>query len=244
MLPSEKDYISLSRDEISHVDYHWFWGLRYNTLVQTPNMMSRLDELMQNNDLLQSLQAQQARVDEYYFMTRLFYRWFNVDNYTLNAYSLVFLEAYEAHQVQEKKAMRSDATAGMPEGQRKPSWSQWAQNTILSFGERHGLLSSKEDTNDSESSDEFQETWVEVAEALSPQFKVTSAMQPYLMVLGLNVNHGDSLTEADVKRAYRKALLCAHPDKGGSVRLFHNLQAAKHQLDKLFLRIRLPHNAI
>ena len=147
MLPSAKDFISLSRAEISHVDYHWFWGLRYNKRVQTPNMMNRLDELMQDEGLFQSIQAQQARVDEYYFMTRLLYRWFNIDNYTLNAYSVVFLDAHEEYQTQETSVMYSDTTEGAQEGQYKPSWSQWARDSMVQFCERSGLLPTESRAN-------------------------------------------------------------------------------------------------
>ena len=107
MKPAAESFISLSRADISHVDYHWFWGLRYNQVVQTPNMANRLDELMNDDRLLQSLREQQTRVEEHNFIVRAFFRLFNIDNYTHNSYALVFLGAYDVYQEREKSEVNS-----------------------------------------------------------------------------------------------------------------------------------------
>ena len=226
MKPAAEPFISLSRADISHVDYHWFWGLRYNQVVQTPNMTGRLDVLMQDDGLLQSLREQQARVEGHNFIVRALFRLFNIDNYTHNTYALVFLDAYDVHQAQEKNVMHADATSGTPE-EGEQNW-QWAQAHMLSFCNLYGLLPVPRYDGATRVSVVSQEAWVDVA-----QVQVTEKMQPYLRVLGIQANSHDNLTEADVKCAYRKVLRVAHPDKGGSSEAFLKVQAAKKQLDWL-----------
>ena len=234
----------LNRVALSRFNYHWLWGLRYNAVVQTNNLTARFAELRADNAVLCELWIQQASVNQYHFIVHVFYRLFNLDNYALNTYILVAYEAYVAHQSSVDKEINMPFILQREEG--GLNWLDWARHRMYHFCNFNGLFRSSDhiandngvnaETDSDTSEDPGDRTWT-VREAVAPihqsddiQLTVRSNMQPFLSLLDLNINTGALLNLSDVRVAYRRKVLLAHPDRGGSNERFHAVQNALEQL--------------
>ncbi len=70
---------------------------------------------------------------------------------------------------------------------------------------------------------------------LDPKHEITISTkhQSYLKILNANINDGETITWAVIRKAYKKQALIVHPDKGGSEGAFTELNTAFQKLEHL-----------
>ena len=68
---------------------------------------------------------------------------------------------------------------------------------------------------------------------LTPEHEITISMkhQSYLKILDVNINDGETVTWAVIRKAYKNRALIVHPDKGGSEDTFKELNTAFQKLE-------------
>jgi len=65
---------------LAHYSYHWFWGMVYRAVPdEESNLAIQVKALDENPLLLAQCQEEHDRINSYFFVTRFFYRLFNID---------------------------------------------------------------------------------------------------------------------------------------------------------------------
>ena len=91
-------FMGLTRNDLSHYYYHRLLGLRKSANRKADNLDYLAGELNGSNLRLQALQSQQAAMTEQYYIVRLFYRFFNINNYAFNTYLVAAHDVYTVSQ--------------------------------------------------------------------------------------------------------------------------------------------------
>jgi hypothetical protein len=64
------DSLELDAVSLSHLDYHWFWGLRYSKTPQPANLGVAVDKLMEDKAKLTELIETQANLYFSFYLSR------------------------------------------------------------------------------------------------------------------------------------------------------------------------------
>ena len=212
---------SFDRTTLSHFDYHWFRGLRYNKIVPLENMASHLDEFAapEEQAYVQGLREEQQRISQHYAVVRFFLWLFNIGDYARNAYQLAAFDLYNQSQSTCEDNAMDDLTA--------PYY--WAKNSFallysycLATTETAivGIIPQKA-------------PFLQHHEDGEHVFTIRAAMQPSLIRLGIVKETGARMAWSELKAACRRKILMTHPDRGGSSEQFQIVSEAKSTLTRL-----------
>jgi len=81
---------------LAHYSYHWFWGMVYRAVPdEESNLAIQVKALDENPLLLGQCQEEHDRINSYFFVTRFFYRLFNIDGCNERYYQLMAFMSYK-----------------------------------------------------------------------------------------------------------------------------------------------------
>ena len=237
---------ALKFDEVSltHLNYHWFWGLRYSKTPQSVNLGADVGKLMKDESKLADIINSQANLYiNHNAMARFFYWLFNINNYSYHAY---LLAACKGHQNYLSRSLEKGASMTTPYN---IGWGILASGMVAGLGYAgrriYRFLTDAAETNPTKeaSDDVSSSSLVRLLEAASKTKReatthladveaviVTAPMLAHLKVLGIDLNPGDTLKLSVFKSTCRARYLSAHPDKGGTTEEFRRAREAAESL--------------
>ncbi|HBB52876.1 MAG TPA: hypothetical protein DCZ80_03130, partial [Legionellales bacterium] len=71
-------------ENLEHYYYHWFWGVRYHPMPPDDNLKKIIVTLKSHPEKIQEIQNSIDKIASYYWITRLIYQLFNIENYAFN----------------------------------------------------------------------------------------------------------------------------------------------------------------
>ena len=88
--------IHMQLELLAHYSYHWFWGMVYRAVPdEKSNLAIQVKALDENPLLLAQCQEEHDRINGYFFVTRFFYRLFNIDGCNERYYQLMAFTSYQ-----------------------------------------------------------------------------------------------------------------------------------------------------
>ena len=230
---------------LTHLDYHWFWGLRYSKTPNPVNLGADVGKLMKDESKLADIINSQANLYIDHNATLRFFYWlFNINNYTYHAY---LLAACKGHQNYLNRSFEKGTSMTTPYN---IGWGILASGMVAGLGYAgrriyRFLTDAAEASPTKKATDnvpsnalvKLQEATSAAKREATPEHAdveaviVTAPMLPHLEVLGINLSPGDSLKLSDFKSTCRARYLAVHPDKpGGTTEEFRRVREAAESL--------------
>ena len=222
--------IGLNVDTLKRLDYHWFWGLWYNTNATVPTKFSLETERLLSNAAWQSqIKDSQEELRRNSPLVQFFYWLFNINNYTYHAYVRAAAEACQRHVSREEDLMPMEAGYG---------WARQRIINVLNVAQHIVAIpfTNKADTQDAlPAARAINHPSLTSTQDTNPRFCVTALMLPHLAALGIEQEVGAELSFKDFKLTCRQQRLATHPDTGGIAEKFCTVNAAIEALTRLIL---------
>ena len=238
------DSFKLDETTLTHLTYHWFWGLRYSKTPKPVNLGVEISRLVKDESKLADIINSQVNLYiDHNAMVRFFYWLFNINNYTYHAY---LLAACKGHQNYLYPSSEKGTSMTTPYN---IGWGILASGMVAGLGyagrriyrfltDAAEASPTKKATDDVASNAlvKLQETSAAKRDATPERADVesvivTASMLPHLEVLGINLSPGDSLNLSDFKSTCRARYLASHPDKpGGTPEVFRCVREAAESL--------------
>jgi hypothetical protein len=212
-------------DNLEHYYYHWFWGVRYHSTPPDNNLKKIIITLKSHPEKIQEIQNSIDKIASYYWITRLIYQLFNIENY---AFNLIIM-----------KLFKKFSNPSQPQEQVDGSNS----SILSSFFSIFGLFQPEEKYSLSEDLSVWRtverDTDAPTTQAVTfatslNSIQVNELYLSHILKLGMSKTIGDFVTYDEVKAAFKKKILVVHPDKGGSNEEFRAVKASMDFLKKVF----------
>jgi hypothetical protein len=198
-----------------------------------------------NNDtaLLQKLEMKQRRISNFNPIRLFIYRLFNIDNCNAHVYHLCAFYAYKtmSNLALEKDIMQNNNQAHYLLELLSSPWKRFKDffSSKLSYmvfnplGDAHNIKSLVVYDASQQKSFTPQNNPSHHPLEQERMVRITSMMRPYLQRLKVNVSENEFIPLQEIKDAYRKKILCSHPDKGGNAIDFQIVKICYKQLERL-----------
>ena len=212
--------IGLNKGLLSHIHYHWFWGLNGMPSAGSQTLYDMAMELQSRSEKKEQIERLLTRVASYWSITQAFFWLFDIQGYRTGYYqyhSHASWEFYEQRdRMMSKEALEQAETAGgfmfmfsQSQQDRAVSSMVWFYNGIRSYIPMLPQITQRD------SFVEADDDQVEEKPSEPDHFIITALLLTALHTLGIDKPIGESLSFADLKAAYRERLLSTHPDKTG-----------------------------